>query len=156
MFTRKTSKTKVKLNRGLAHMENNLYKAAIKNFEAAIRKGDGSNLERDAAAWWMVNAAKYRKEWKKEKFGNANLFWYSDLDHCGKAWSDVEIAAVLLAPNTARLNDYLAKFLGRTVEAVRFQRRYAYGRPLSSWTTESGKRYTRYTQTNYVKSKLGV
>ncbi len=155
MFSRKISKTRQKLDRGLAHMENGLYKAAIKNFEAAVRKKDGSNLERNAAAWWMVNAAKYRKEWKKKKYGNANLFWYYE-DHNRQAWSDVEIAAVLLTPDTRKLNDYLAKFLGRTLEAVRFQRRYAYGRPLVSWKKESGKRYTRYTQTNYVKNKLGV
>jgi hypothetical protein len=156
MFNRKVSKTREKLNRGLAHLENGLYKAAIKNFEAAVRKKDGSNLERDVAALWMVNAAKYRREWKKRRFGNANLFWYSELDHTRKAWSDVDIAAVLLTPSTSTLNDYLSKFLGRTPEAIRFQRRYAYGRPLSSWVGESGKRYTRYTQTNYVKSKLGV
>lgn len=156
MFRRKVTKTREKLIRGLAYMEEGLYKAAIKNFEAAVRHRDGSNLERDAAAWWMVNAAKYRREWKKSKYGNAHLFFYFEGDHNGKAWSDVEIAAVLLTPNTKRLNDYLAKFLGRTTEAVRFQRRYAYGRPLTSWTGESGKRYTRYTQTNYVKNKLGV
>jgi len=156
MVLRQISKTKQKLNRGLVHLENGLYKAAIKNFEAAVRKKDGSNLERDAAAWWMVNTAKYRREWKKSRFGNAHLFEYFDFDHSGKGWSDVEIAAVLLAPNTAKLNVYLSKFLGRSIEAVRFQRRYAYGRPLSTWTKESGKRYTRYTQTNYVKNKLGV
>ena len=142
MFTRKITKTREKLSRGLVHMENGLFKAAIKNFEAAVRKKDGSNLERDAAAWWMVNAAKYRREWKKKRFGNANLFLYFDFDHSGKAWSDVDIAAVLLTPSTSRLNEYLSKFLGRTTEAVRFQRRYANGRPLKSWNTcksNSGK-----------------
>ena len=103
----------------------------------------------------MVNAAKYRREWKKKRYGNARLFWYDDANN-GKAWSDVEIAAVLLTPNTRKLNDYLVKFLGRSSEAVRFQRRYAHGRPLKSWRAESGERYTRYTQTNYVKNKLGV
>ena len=93
MFTRKISRTREKLNRGLAHMERGLYKAAIKNFEAAIRKRDGFNLERDVAAWWMVNAVRYRKEWKKKRYGNAHLFDYLDIDHSGKAWSDVDIAA---------------------------------------------------------------
>lgn len=156
MFTRKISRTREKLNRGLAHMERGLYKAAIKNFEAAIRKRDGFNLERDVAAWWMVNAVRYRKEWKKKRYGNAHLFDYLDIDHSGKAWSDVDIAAVLLTPDTPKMNRYLADFLGRSTEAIRFQRRYAHGRPLKSWTAESGGRYTRYTQTRHVKSRLGV
>jgi hypothetical protein len=155
MFTRKT-KTRKKLDKGLNYMQYGQFKAAIKNFEAAVRSKDGSNLERDTAAWWMVNAAKYRREWKKKRYGNAHLFDYFDFDHTGKGWSDVEIAAVLLTPSTPRLNSYLSKFLGRSTEAIRFQRRYANGRPLSSWKAESGRRYTRYTQTNYVKNKLGV
>ena len=149
------NKTRSKLEKGLAYMATGKFKAAIKNFESAVRSKDGSNLEHDASAWWMVNAAKYRREWKKKRYGNANLFWYTD-DNNGQAWSDVEIAAVLITPDDKKMNTYLAKFLGRSSEAIRFQRRYANGRPLKSWITESGERYTRFTQTQHVKSRLGV
>jgi len=137
-------------------MANGQFKAAIKNFESAIGSRQGTNLQRDAAAWWLVNVAKYRREWKKKRFGNANLFWYDAEDNNGRAWSDVDIAAVLVTPDTPKMNTYLSKFLGRSLEAIRFQRRYAYGRPLKSWTAESGERYTRFTQSNNVKSRLGV
>lgn len=150
------SHTKEKLIRGLQYMERGKFKAAIKNFEAAVRVGDGTNLERDAAAWWMVNTAKYRREWKKRWFGNANLFFYDLEDNNGRAWSDVDIAVVLLTPNSEKLNGYLTKFLGRSPEAIRFQRRYAHGRPLKSWIVESGERYTRFTQTRNVQNRLGV
>ena len=149
------NRTKARLEKGLGYMAQGKFKAAIKNFESAVRCKDGSNLERDASAWWMVNAAKYRREWKKRRYGNAHLFWYDD-ENNGKAWSDVEIAAVLVTPNTKKMNSYLAKFLGRSPEAVRFQRRYTHGRPLMSWTSESGERYTRFTQTQHVKNRLGV
>lgn len=149
------NKTRSKLEKGLAYMATGKFKAAIKNFEAAVRSKDGSNLEHDASAWWMFNTAKYRREWKKKRYGNANLFWYTD-DNNGQAWSDVEIAAVLITPDDRKMNTYLAKFLGRSPEAIRFQRRYANGRPLKSWVTESGERYTRFTQTQHVKSRLGV
>lgn len=144
------------LERAFAHLERGKYKAALKRLALAIASGDGSNLEKDTAAWWMFNAAKYRKEWKKTRYGNANLFLYDTEDNNGKAWSDIEIAVVLLTPNTRKLNDHLARFLGRSPEAIRFQRRYAHGRPLKSWVTESGERYTRFTQNSVVKTKLGV
>ncbi len=149
------NRTRTKLDKGLVYMGNGKFKAALKNFEAAVT-GKGSNLERDAAAWWMVAVAKYRREWKKRRYGNANLFWYDAEDNNGRAWSDVEIAVVLLAPNTRKMNSYLSKFLGRSTEAIRFQRRYAHGRPLKSWKSESGERYTRYTQTSLVKDRLGA
>jgi len=155
MFTAK-ARSRKKLEKGLKYMEQGKFKAAIKNFEAAVRSGDGANLERDAAAWWMVSAAKYRREWKKRRYGNAHLFWYDEEDNNGRAWSDVDISAVLLTPDTNKMNNYLAKFLGRSREAIRFQRRYANGRPLKSWTAESGGRYTRFTQTQHVKNRLGV
>ena len=150
------NRTRSKLEKGLSYMAQGKFKAAIKNFEAAVRSRDGSNLEHDASAWWMVNAAKYRREWKKKRYGNANLFWYGGADNSGQAWSDVEIAAVLITPDIPKMNDYLAKFLGRSTEAIRFQRRYANGRTLRSWKAESGERYTRFTQTQHVKSRLGV
>jgi len=152
----KRNRGTIKLEKGLAYMSNGQFKAAIKNFEAAVSSRQGTNLQRDAAAWWLVNVAKYRREWKKKRFGNANLFWYDTEDNNGRAWSDVDIAAVLVTPNTPKMNTYLSKFLGRSLEAIRFQRRYAYGRPLKSWTAESGERYTRFTQSSNVKSRLGV
>jgi hypothetical protein len=152
---RKESRTRSRLNRGFSYLQKGKFKGAIKNFETAVRTGDGSNLERDVAAWWMVNVAKYRREWKKRRFGNAHLFYYDD-ENNGKAWSDVEIASVLLSPNTPKINNYLIKFLGRSSEAIRFQRRYANGQPLNSWKNECGSRYTRYTQTTHVKTKLGI
>ncbi len=150
------SRTIEKLEKGLKYLSRGKFKAAIKNFEAAVRSGDGTNLERDAAAFYMVSTAKYRREWKKRRYGNANLFWYDPEDNSGKAWSDVDIAAVLLTPSSPKMNNYLSKFLGRNLEAIRFQRRYAYGRPLISWRGESGERYTRYTQTKNVQNRLGA
>jgi hypothetical protein len=150
------NRTMSKLNQGLNYLSRGQFKAAIKNFEAAVRNGDGTNLQRDVAAFYMVNTAKYRREWKKKRYGNANLFWYDPEDNSGRAWSDVDIAAVLLTPNTKKMNDYLSKFLGRNLNAISFQRRYAYGRPLTSWRNESGKRYTRYTQTKNVYCRLGA
>jgi len=153
---KRMSETRERLNKGLRYMQQGKFKAAIKNFENAVRVGDGSNLEKDAAAWWMTETAKYRREWKKRRYGNANLFWYDEEDNSGKGWSDVEIAAVLATPDVPKLNRYLSMFLGRNKEAIRFQRRYAYGRPLESWKSESGERYTRYTQSRHVKDRLGV
>lgn len=148
--------TMERVENGLMYLSRGKFKAAIKNFEAAVRGGDGSNLQRDVAAFYMLNTAKYRREWKKRRYGNANLFLYDAEDNSGKAWSDVDIAAVLVAGNTPKINDYLSKFLGRNLEAIKFQRRYAYGRPLKSWLDESGGRYTRYTQTKNVQSRLGA
>jgi len=150
------SKTMERLSTGLRYLSRGKFKAAIKNFEAGVRNGDGTNLQRDVAAFYMLNTAKYRREWKKRRYGNANLFLYNVEDNSGKAWSDVDIAAVLITPNTPKMNDYLSKFLGRNLEAIRFQRRYAYGRPLTSWKSESGERYTRYTQSTNVKGRLGA
>jgi len=151
----KMSTTLEKTLKGLKYLESGKFKAAIKNFEAAVRIGDGTNLERDVAALFMVNTSAYRKEWKKRRYGNANLFMY-DSDNTGNAWTDIDIAAILLTPNTRKMNNYLAKFLGRNLNAISFQRRYAYGRPLKSWRIESGERYTRFTQAQAVKGRLGV
>lgn len=145
-----------KIRTGLRYLSKGRFKMAIKNFEAAVRDGSGTNLQRDVAAFFMLNTAKYRREWKKRRYGNAYLFLYDEEDNGGKAWSDVDIAAVLVSPNIPKLNGYLTKFLGRNLEAIKFQRRYAYGRPLKSWLNESGGRYTRYTQTKNVQNRLGA
>jgi len=150
------SKVLERSQKGIRYLETGKFKAAIKNFESAVRAGDGTNLQRDVAALFMVNTAKYRREWKKRRFGNAHLYWYNTEENTGQAWSDVDIAAVLLTPNTRKMNNYLSKFLGRNQQAIKFQRRYAHGRPLTSWLGESGRRYTRYTQTKNVQSRLGA
>jgi len=149
------SNTRQHIIKGMKYMSRGDLRPAVKHFEAGVRCGDGSNLERDVAAWWMFNVAKYKREWKKRRFGNANLYWY-DEDNNGQAWSDVEIAVVLMTPDTLKLNSYLVKFLGRSFEAIRFQRRYADGHPLKSWRNERGDRYTRFTQCRNVKNKIGV
>jgi len=155
MIKRKRTKTRERIDKAFKCLNNRKVKEALKHFEASIMEGDGYKLERDVAAWWMYNLAKYRREWKKRRYGNAHLYDYDEVN-TGAAWSDVEIAVVLTAPNTRRINNYLVKFLGRNLEAIRFQRRYAHGRPLISWKSESGERYVRYTQNKTVKEKLGL
>lgn len=149
-------KTVEKTRVGLNYLSKGKVKAALRKFEEAVRTGDGSNLERDVAALFMVNAARYRREWKKRRlYKNAHIMDFNDWNSWN-AWSDVDIAAVLMSPDNPTVNRYLEKFLGRTPEAIRFQRRYASGQPLESWKREDGKRYTRFTQTNFVKNKLSV
>lgn len=144
------------LKKGFECLSDSRLRRSIKNFEFAVRAGDGTNLQRDVAALMMVETAKYRREQKKKRLGNANLFIYDPEDNSGRAWSDVEIAVVLLAPRTRKVTAFLNRFLRRNNEAIRFQRRYAFGRPLTSWSQESGERYTRYTQSLKVKSRLGA
>lgn len=141
--------------KGLDHLMNGKFKAAIKRFTKAS-SSKGTDLQRAVATMFAYETAKYRREWKKINFGNANLYAYFKDENTGKAWSDVDIAAVLLSPNVEKMNVFLAKFLGRNLESIKFQRRYAYGQPLMSWLSESGKRYTRYTQTKSVKGRLGM
>lgn len=145
-------KTKV----GLNYLSKGKVKAALQRFEEAVQIGDGSNLERDVAAFFMVNVAKYRREMKKKRlYKNGHPMSFNDVNSWD-GWSDVDIAAVLISPNDSTINRYLQKFLGRSFEAIRFQRRYANGQPLDSWKEEDGKRYTRYTQAMHVKNKLGI
>lgn len=146
---RTVEKTRV----GFNYLRKGKVKAAMVRFEAAVRAGDGSNIERDVAAFFMVNTARYRRELKKLVYKNAYIMELKERN-AWSGWSDVDIAAVLMSPDDPTMNRYLEKFLGRTPEAIRFQRRYACGQPLDSWKDEDGKRYTRYTQSNYVKGKL--
>jgi len=154
MIKGKRTKTRERINKALKYLDRRKVKEALKQFELAIREGDGHKLERDVAAWWMYNLAKYRREWKKRRYGNAHIYDYDEVN-AWAAWSDIEIAVVLTAPNTRRINNYLTRFLGRNIEAIRFQRRYAHGQPLKSWQNESGERYVRYTQNKVVRTKLG-
>jgi len=149
------TKVLTETRRGLNLLEDGKFQAAIKKFTKAS-SARGTDLQRAVATMFAYETAKYRREWKKRNFGNAHLFAYDIYGNNGKAWSDVDIAAILLAPNNRKMNELLAKFLGRNFEAIRFQRRYAYGQPLISWHNESGERYTRYTQTKAVKNRLGL
>jgi hypothetical protein len=72
------------------------------------------------------------------------------------AWSDVDIAAVLVAPNNVFTTNFLVRFLGRTGEAIRFQRRYVSDQLLASWLAETGNKYTRFTQAHTVARKVGI
>lgn len=147
-------KTMEKTRVGLNYLSKSKVKAALRKFEEAVKIGDGSNLERDVAAFFMLNAARYRREIKKLRvYKNAHVMDFNTWN-AWNAWSDVDIAAVLVSPDNSTVNRYLEKFLGRSTEAIRFQRRYASGQPLESWKRENGKRYTRFTQTNFVKDKL--
>lgn len=143
------------IGKGLDYLSTGKFQAAIRRFTRAT-SGEGTNLQRAVASMFAYETAKYRREWRKRRYGNANLFAYFTEENTGKAWSDVDIAAILLTPDTMKMNNFLAKFLGRNLEALRFQRRYAYGRPLMSWLKESGKRYTRYSQTKAVDNRLGL
>ena len=109
----------------------------------------------ELAHFLAYEVSKYLREQQKLDYGNANEYTYEPVN-TWKAWDDISIAAVLLAPRNPRVNDLLQKFLGRNWEGIRFIRRYAYDRPLRSWRREDGRRYTRYTQTKHVQKKLGV
>lgn len=149
------AKVLVETRKGLGLLEDGKFQSAIQRFTKAS-SAKGTNLQKAVATMFAYETAKYRREWKKRSFGNAHLFLYDMNGNNGKAWSDVDIASVLLTPDSNKMNEFLAKFLGRNLEAIRFQRRYAYGRPLISWSSESGKRYTRYTQTMAVKNRLSL
>lgn len=141
---------------GLESLELGQFHAAIKKFTKASSTRNGTDLQRAVASLFAYETARYRREWKKRMFGNANLFAYYMKENTGKAWSDVDIAAVLIAPDTKRVNDFLSKFLSRNNNAISFQRRYANGRSLRSWLEETGEHYTRYTQTVAVRNRLGL
>jgi len=141
---------------GLKYLEVGKFQSAIEKFTKASSTRGGTDLQRAVASLFAYETARYRREWRKKTFGNAHLFAYFMDENTGKAWSDVDIAAVLVAPDTRNINSFLARFLGRNNNAISFQRRYANGRALRSWLEETGERYTRYTQTVAVKNRLGV
>lgn len=150
------TKTLQKIKVGLNYLNVGKTKMAIKYFEHALRESDGTNLQKDVGAFFLTNTARYRREWKKRRFGNANLFTYNPDVNVGNGWSDVDIAAILVTPDTKRMNSLLSMFLGRNEQGIKFQRRYANGHPLSSWVGESGQYYTRYTQAKNVQIRVGA
>lgn len=144
------------IQKGIGLLQAGEFDAAIKEFRkvAASRNSRTERLVRSVAAFYIYNTERFRRESKKVSFGNSHLMNLEDTNS-GDAWSDTDIAAVLVAPNNNFTNRFLAAFLGRSEEAVRFQRRYTGQRPLRSWVAESGSRYTRFTQNRRVARKLG-
>lgn len=145
------------IRRGIGFLQAGDYDAALREFRkvAASRHPQTLRLVRSVANGYAYYTEILRKEAKKARIGNAHLM---DLPagNSGDAWSDVDIAMILVAPSNRFMNRFLASFLGRTEEAVRFQRRYVNGRPLVSWVSESGENYTRFTQAQLVAEKLGL
>lgn len=145
------------IRKGIGFLQAGDYDAALREFRsvAASRNPNTTRLVKSVANGYAYYTEIFRKEAKKARIGNAHLM---DLvpGNNRDAWSDVDIAMVLVAPSNRFTTRFLAQFLGRTEEAVRFQRRYAFGRPLSSWVSEKGNRYTRFTQTQRVAQRLGL
>lgn len=146
------------IRRGIGFLQAGDYDAALREFRrvAASKHPRTTRLVKAVANGFSYHTEVLRKEAKKARFGNAHLIDFSDPGNSGEAWSDVDIAMVLVAPSNRFTTRFLASFLNRSPEAVRFQRRYAFSRPLSSWVTESGSHYTRFTQTQRVARRLGL
>ena len=145
------------IQKGIGFLQAGDFESALRQFRsvASSRHPSTSRLVKSVANFYAYNTERFRKESKKARFGNANLM-DAFAGNSGDAWSDVDIAAVLIAPTNQFTTRFLALFLGRTEEAVRFQRRYAFGTPLDSWVSEKGNKYTRFTQTQRVTRELGV
>ena len=145
------------VRKGIAFLQVSEFDNALREFRSvsASRNPKTTRLVRSVAEFYAYNTEVLRKEVKKQAFGNANLIEIVP-GNARNAWSDVDIAAVLIAPATPGTTAILAGTLGRTPEAIRFQRRYATEQPLQSWEDETGARYTRYTQTRRVAQRLGL
>jgi hypothetical protein len=162
IFNRQSSAPKIArgvftIRKGIGFLQAGDFNAALRQFRqvASSRHPQTSRTVRSVANFYAYNTERFRKESKKATFGNANLF-QGFAANSGDAWSDVDIAAVLIAPTNHFTTRFLSQFLGRTEEAVRFQRRYAFDAPLSSWVSEKGNKYTRFTQTQRVTRELGI
>jgi len=145
------------VRKGITLLQAGNYDAALEEFRkvASSKNPKTTRLVKSAASFYVYNTERLRKEVKKAKFGNAHLIdFYAT--NAGEAWSDVDIAAILVAPNNRFTNRFLSNFLGRTEQAVRFQRRYATKKTLPSWKAENGKKYTRFTQNRRVAGAIGV
>jgi len=146
------------IRKGIGFLQAGDFDAALSEFRrvAASRNPNTSRLVKAVANGYAYHAERFRKETKKARYGNANLLDLTYPVNSGEAWSDVDIAMVLVAPVNNFTTRFLASFLGRTVEAIRFQRRYAFGAPLTSWALEGGRHYTRFTQNRRVARALGL
>ena len=160
-FRRQPASTTVRgvftIRKGIGFLQAGDFDNALREFRSVVssRHPGTSRLIKSVANGYAYNTERLRKESKKARLGNAHLM---DLvpGNSRDAWSDVDIAMVLVAPTNRFTTQFLARHLGRTEEAVRFQRRYASGQLLCSWTAENGERYTRFTQNRRVTCALGL
>lgn len=145
------------IQRGIGFLQAGDYEAALREFRkvAASKNPRTRRLIKGVAGFYIYNTERARKESKKVQYGNSHLIDFRT-NNSGNAWSDVDIAAILVAPSNHFTTRFLACFLGRSEEAIRFQRRYAFSSPLLSWRTENGKQYTRFTQNKRVADQLGM
>jgi hypothetical protein len=145
------------IRKGIGFLQAGNYDSALQEFRkvSASTSTKTLRLVKSAANFYAYNTERLRKEVKKAKLGNAHLIDFYAAN-AGEAWSDVDIAAILVAPSNRFTNRFLSNFLGRTEQAVRFQRRYATQKTLPSWKAENGKKYTRFTQNRRVAGRIGV
>lgn len=145
------------IRKGIGFLQAGAFDDALREFRkvASSRNPETSRLVKGVANFYAYNTERFRKEAKKVRIGNAHLIDFAAVN-TGEAWSDVDIAAVLIAPRNRFTARFLSNFLGRTEEAIRFQRRYAISKPLNSWTDETGKKYTRFTQNQRVAGNIGL
>ena len=155
--TPRTARGVYTIQKGIGFLQAGDYDAALREFRkvAASTNSRTRRLVRGVAGFYIYNTERARKESRKIQYGNSRLMSFNNVNS-KSAWSDVDIAAVLVAPNNRFTTRFLASFLGRSEEAIRFQRRYAFSRPLLSWRIENGKHYTRFTQNQRVTDQLGL
>lgn len=146
------------IRKGIGFLQANDFETALAEFRrvAGSKNSKTSRLVKAVAAGYAYHTERFRKENEKTRYGNAHLLDLSYPANQGEAWSDVDIAMVLVAPTNSFTTQFLASFLGRTVEGIRFQRRYAFDIPLNSWSGEEGHNYTRFTQNQRVARQLEV
>ena len=145
------------IRQGIGFLQAGDFENALREFRsvAASRHPSTRGLVKSVANGYAYHTERLRKESKKAQMGNARLMSLVP-GNKGDAWSDVDIAMVLVAPTNRFTTRFLARFLGRTEEAIRFQRRYVSSRPLQSWIGENTSRYTRFTQNQRVAQRLGL
>ncbi len=152
-----TSRGIFTIRKGIGFLQAGDFDSALREFRSvtASRHPRTLRLVKSVASGYAFHTERLRRESKKVEMGNARLMNLFP-GNKGDAWSDVDIAMVLVAPGNRFTAHFLACFLGRTEEAIRFQRRYAFDSPLGSWTGENGERYTRFTQNQRVSRRLGL
>lgn len=145
------------VQKGIGFLQAGDFDNALREFRSvtASRHPGTERLVKSVASGYAFHTERLRRESKKAQMGNARLMILR-AGNKGDAWSDVDIAMVLIAPGNRFTTHFLSRFLGRTEEGIRFQRRYAFNQPLESWTSENGSRYTRFTQNRRVASRLGL
>ena len=145
------------IRRGIGFLQAGEYDNALREFRKVIgsRHHQTSQLVRGVASFYAYNTVRFRKEQEKIRRGNGHAMALPP-GNTRDAWSDVDIAAVMVTPRNRFTSQFLVRFLGRTGEAIRFQRRYVSDNPLPSWTAETGNQYTRFTQACTVAEKMGI